>query len=736
MLRTARGRRFGFLLLVALLLALATAPAPAVESEPAAELGLTVAAGFGERAVPGTWIPVEVALQPARLLAGTLEVSGRSEGGRSSQTRDVEVTAGSRKVFRFLARSGSVGVRFHEEGKDPVSLRVPLRAATGTWLTGVLGTLPADLPVLRNEPTGASGTWVEVDPAWVELSPWALEPLGGLVADRAVVEDLSDTGRRNLAVAVASGLDLIVVADVAGVVDTGLPWQPATAAAPIRLGVGGELVGLEPAAAAWSLPAADVVDGAREGTVAAAVPAGLGRVVAVAAAPGVGPAGRSAELWSAVASPRVASPADGGWRVDGSPWQLGRLLQPPGGAGPPSLPWLAAFMVTYVLVVGPVNAVVLSRLRRRELAWVTVPIVTAVFTAAAFAGAVRDQPETGIAGRLAYWIDGVGVEALVVGARSATPGDHGIELAGEGWTARGLVDTEGGATIREGDGLTVEMELSALQLGGVAARRPMDASPPLDLEALAGADGLTVTVTNDSAAMVQGVRLRAAGGTRRVGDLEPGASETVVFDSAGLPAGMAHGDPFADLGASASLPSSMEAVLRGDVADGTPGLVWATGVTEDPINGVTVDGRPPYQAGSVIGVAVHPVNEPGHLNPFTVERDLVVFGQDMHQYAPQVIEGPGEAFLRFRIPPGASPTALRSDLQRGDHPDMQVELRVWDTAARSWKPRADAFGPDGQQGDPATLVGPLGEVWVRATGDLFPFDFSGRSVAGAQAGAT
>ena len=44
----------------------------------------------------------------------------------------------------------------------------------------------------------------------------------------------------------------------------------------------------------------------------------------------------------------------------------------------PGLPWLLAALAAYVILVGPVNFLILRRLHRRELAWVTIPAVSAV----------------------------------------------------------------------------------------------------------------------------------------------------------------------------------------------------------------------------------------------------------------------------------------------------------------------------------------------------------------------
>ena len=50
----------------------------------------------------------------------------------------------------------------------------------------------------------------------------------------------------------------------------------------------------------------------------------------------------------------------------------------------PSIRWLSILLAIYILLVGPVNYLVLRRLRRLQLAWLTIPILTLLFSAGAF----------------------------------------------------------------------------------------------------------------------------------------------------------------------------------------------------------------------------------------------------------------------------------------------------------------------------------------------------------------
>ena len=51
----------------------------------------------------------------------------------------------------------------------------------------------------------------------------------------------------------------------------------------------------------------------------------------------------------------------------------------------PSIRWLAALLIVYTLIVGPVNYVVLRRLRKLEWGWITIGALTALFSIGAFA---------------------------------------------------------------------------------------------------------------------------------------------------------------------------------------------------------------------------------------------------------------------------------------------------------------------------------------------------------------
>ena len=697
------------LAIVLVLSGIVAAPA-AAQQEPVdvlTELGLSVDIGFDGRGQEGTWQPVSVTVEPSRPVEGTLTVSSASTF--ASESMAVEIAAGSRKVFRFLQPPGPLRVTFDEPDAEPVSLRSSQSLVTTEYVVGLLGQQPGSLAPLRSEITGQSGAWVGLDPAWVEKSAFALQSLSAVVADTAALQGLTPAGRSNLAAAVADGKDLVI----AGAADPdlqslGLPWRMTEDA--------------------WTLRAAEVQAG-DNGIVATAIPAGLGRVIVTEARPGEGTAGRSGALWSTIAQPSSATHMDSTeFRVTSAPHQFSRLFAERDGAGP-ALPGLGAFVIVYVLVVGPVNAIVLGRLGRRELAWATVPLVTIVFTAGAFFGATNSRPASGGAARLTYWTDGPATEFLATSVRAATPGTREVTLPGDAWTVRLLVDGGRRAGVSRGTDTRASMNLTALQMGGVAAWRTSTAAAPLDITATAGRDEVDVTVRNVSGRALRQVVVRAATATRSVGTLEAGAETSVSF-SGSLPRENAYRDPFEGLqldnNGSVRPPLSLRGVFNSEVADGRPGLVWVSAVdtTTEPLE-VTATGGEVRDLGSLVAVGARVRTQGQGLSPFGITRSAIAAVNGAYQPGPQAIEGSGQVFLRFRLPPGADPDQMTNQLDDSRQSGGRADITVWDWQQGQWTDDASAFA-----GDPQRLVGPMGEVWARANGELFPFEYSGRTIAG------
>lgn len=788
----------------------------------AADLGIEVTAGYDGHLLRSRWVPVEVTVAPDRLVAGTLRVLTEGNTGRQAEVRTVEVAAGAVKVFRFVVPP-TFGMTVELELHDERTVRVPVETDTSArFIVGVLGdAVPDGAPPVNAYALQTPATVAAVPAEWLELSDRALDPVTTLVADTTALAALSDGALTNLRTAVAAGLDLVAVVGADGPVELPLPpgWVPATSATTRQVvAPGGQDTAvrvLTPTPEAWTLRPVDLAMDAGEEPVAAAVTAGRGRVAVVGVALGEGPLGRNGLLWGHLASPTGVTQGFEDPRVQRIASIAPQTLQGDDFEIPP-LGVLAVFLVVYVLAVGPVNGLVLSRLDRREFAWLTIPAITLVFGAAAWVGAAGSSPSVGLAGRASWWIDGQGGELAVAAIRDPRPGVHTLALPGEGWAVTSATWNVPAVVDRSGRDTAIQLELEAMEVGTAVGWRAHERRAPLAVEVVAG-DPPRLRVRNLTTETISELRVHAATSRLAIGDLAPGEEiekELALGDT--LPVRNAFGDDFADLrgrDGRVQAPAAMEALLRWDVLDGAPGLLWVSGTvaSELDLGSIAADGGAVAHRGTFIAVGIDPPAPSGAVSPFQVQRQLVVPGfGELWQPGPLTVEGRAEAVLRYRLPrveplgmltsslergqlmgggpgavqecwvqevrggdgdivasqevcgdPAAPPSppcppdatscafdGERFEICRGDDeceiaevtspppaPD-RVEgsggLEVWDVVDRAWVPVGEAF-PDGV-GDPGRLVTPLGEVLVRVSGELHPFDFSGRGIGIAGSG--
>ncbi|GAB4515805.1 MAG: hypothetical protein OHK0046_19830 [Anaerolineae bacterium] len=89
------------------------------------------------------------------------------------------------------------------------------------------------------------------------------------------------------------------------------------------------------------------------------------------------------ELWFTLLSSRDARPA---WTYGFSDWEraVSAVEILPGVDLLPAVLGLITFLVAYIALIGPLNYLILSRLNRREYAWVTIPILIVIFSVLAY----------------------------------------------------------------------------------------------------------------------------------------------------------------------------------------------------------------------------------------------------------------------------------------------------------------------------------------------------------------
>jgi hypothetical protein len=306
-------------------------PAQAQESTVRMEATAGVA-GYVDPSRPVT-LAVEIAAD--LLFVGTLEVRMRE----ATLRLPVEVPAGGAKTYPVtvpppVAGSG-VRLTLRPEGSDTAvaNINVVLRTPIAELLVGIVGdpSLERVLRTVRTNPGEVPVTAAVISPSALDSD---LDPLGYLVDAQPA--------------AASSALESWIRSGGRLVVEEGRLASLELASEP-----GGPLVGVE--AGLFRL--------------------GRGEVIAVPSLSGL-----DAAEWGRVLRPL---PIHGTRR---EVWQSPEpsLMQAATGGGEstiPGLPWLLGALLLFALVVGPLNFAILSRIRRREMAWVTIPVLSLVAVA-------------------------------------------------------------------------------------------------------------------------------------------------------------------------------------------------------------------------------------------------------------------------------------------------------------------------------------------------------------------
>ena len=677
---------------------------PATAAE-AAEPGLDVEAGYVDgQIVPGRPVPVRVQVRADQLVSGVVTATPYTLGDPGgSVTTPVEVAGGSVKDYLLAvptAWSGSIG---------PAEIRVTLTAggetvtasASLTWtddvevvglVPGVASQAPDPIPL----PMGLGrAVFTQLD-ALALSTPGALGPVGSIATGPAGLTELPTEAQANVLEWVEAGGRLLVDAPP-GTAVGGLPdaWQPAGTRAPAGTG--------------WVV----LTDGA----VARGQWAGI-----VEPNRQFGPEALSSGACCFTSVPDSVA-RDAGLRI-------------------PDVGWLLAFLVAYVVVVGPLTFVLLRRMRRTNLAWVAVPTVAVLFTAVAFGAGSSLRSGSRAAHGTVVQASPLGDRVVsYVGLVSRDGADptalfpDGWQVGGiEPWMMRGSMigdptlggQADSGAVVVQGDDGRpgVRLPLSPGDFGMATGRGRVEAASPLEVVAEAAADGsVTGTVTNAADVDLERVIVVVAGQVADVGDLEAGEQAEWRLDGADrAPADpwMAVERPWSDAIGDEGNPDLDSAVnysvyaaeIGGDIDAYPPGLVVAAGWTDDWVSPVEVGtgvagGRTAFVARGTVTAA------PGTVPGVAVRREFVR-GPGAVRFDPPVqIADWGEALgavARFTLPEGTDP-AIPLML---DASAAVAQAEVW--VGDGWVPLALEVGGDADAavggeaggGGPDVVIGGVG----------------------------
>ena len=350
----------------------------------------------------GGWAAIEVDLQnDGPPIQGELQM----DGGTQSNARyamAVNLPTGSHQVYVLHAQPPAFGrnvkVDLVAGGAvvDSVTVAYLVHDA-GQLMIGVIAERPAGIVSELNLPSSPSGTSPAVVTLGIADLPERAE--GWSSIDRLIWQDVDSNQLSTAQLAalrqwIAAGGRLVITGGTAGIgtlsafPDDLLPFRPSATLDldPSRL-VG--LIGPLPKGAA-ELPAMGGAQGpgralaaSGDRVVAGERVYGSGRVTILGFDPTVSWLAESKavdQLWRGLLPERSA--AGGIISNDGQIVQAAYSL--PSLALPP-VTGLLVLLAAYIVIVGPINYLILKRLDRRELAWVTMPVLVLAFAAAAFA---------------------------------------------------------------------------------------------------------------------------------------------------------------------------------------------------------------------------------------------------------------------------------------------------------------------------------------------------------------
>src|SRR5438094_3978383 len=417
------------ILVSALLAALAVTVAAVTAEAAGSGLTLAVHVGYQDVVKPGEWTPVTVdARNTGADVDGVLEIQEalNAQPGVSGFTiyqQPISLPGGaSKRVRTYLVQDtpgATVTARIIHNGRVAISRDSGTSSTTST-LVGVLSDQSSALDDFAAvHPGGLAARVVHLHPDDIADSAIALRAFDILVIDDFATDGLTARQRAAIADFVEAGGNLLLGTGaswhktLAGLPAAILPLEPrATLNVHAARAVGGHNI---------EVAIADAVSGRAwlsEGAVPLIVDRGVGagtvtlatfdwnqepiagwsgtkdvlRQVLARAVFGAGSSGANYPNGIAFGGP---SPAFGSQpSIASKSNALTPVLGNLPGLNLPSLQLTAGLVLLYVLLVGPVNYLVLGALRRRALAWVTVPLIAVIAATGAYGAGVLTKGPT------------------------------------------------------------------------------------------------------------------------------------------------------------------------------------------------------------------------------------------------------------------------------------------------------------------------------------------------------
>ncbi|HLF27539.1 MAG TPA: hypothetical protein VJG32_14490 [Anaerolineae bacterium] len=526
--------------------------------------GVTLAAqaGFDGYCKDERWLPVRAVLENSGSdLDGQVEVRlPRADGGESVFAYPLNLPTTSRKEVLLNVypetHPRDLDISFNVAGKQVAQAKVTLTCvAEDSLLYGVLASSPSAYTVLSEvRPPNSTAAVAQLQPADLPDQSAALESLDALVVSDVDTGVLSDLQRQALAGWLAGGGRLVVAG--------GAGWQKTAAGLSAWLPLIPETTQTLPDLAAVQTYASSshdltgsavvvtgrLVEGAEVLSSEAGVPLvarrrfGFGAVYYLAADPAFEPFNGwqgASDLYRSL----LLSPGDRpGWASGFHEWYAAQsAVTTLPNLELPSASLICAFLGLYVIAVGPLNYIALRVLKRRELAWLSVPGLAIAFGSAAFLLGSQARGNQAILSRLSIvqvWPGAAQAQVdTLVGVFSPyraayqlqfapgvlarpLPADYRNASAGESWTL-----------LQQADAMRVpDLRMEVGGIRGLVAEGQVPApafSHDLAIDFNSQGTMLQGSLTNNSALALQDAILLGPGTAQRLGSFEPGEIQSV-----------------------------------------------------------------------------------------------------------------------------------------------------------------------------------------------------------------
>ncbi len=265
---------------------------------------------------------------------------------------------------------------------------------------------------------------------------------------------------------------------------------------------------------------------------------GLGKTYYLAADPAIGPLYKwagMALLYQQIFSIPMDVP---GWAFGFREWSMARdAMKSLPGLSLPSVITFCSFLCLYVLVLGPLNFLLMTKLKRRNLTWVSIPILVLFFTILAFLIGNVSRGNRPIINQLAVvqvWPNST--EARVdglVGVYSPQRTAYKIEI-GQSFLAHPIPYSTGSGdfeVIEQGNQITLpELRVEAGGVSGVAVEGYAPAPNfSNSLKIVVGTSDVTLEgdITNNTDFTLEDAVVLAPGSAQSLGDFRPGETRHI-----------------------------------------------------------------------------------------------------------------------------------------------------------------------------------------------------------------